>query len=254
MPATASSAPTWTTPSRSLTASGNRFSTCGPSGPCSATRRAAEGRAAARSLLASLRSELPVRRGSEEPLDGRRGYWRSILDAPSQDPAVYRLSGPGPPRRGGAAALGADPLPGLIEDLEDAGEDVILACLGPLTNVARLIRDAPEALAGVRSIHLMGGCLGMGELVDTNFAVDPGAARLVLGAGIPLTVVPLDVTRTTEPPGPGGAPSATSATPTWTSSAPGWSPGWRTATGHDLWTACGCTTWSCWRRSPNPAW
>ena len=159
---------------------------------------AAEGRAAARSLLASLASELPVRRGSEEPLDGRRGYWRSILDAPSQDPAVYRLWGPGPPRRGGAAALGADPLPGLIEDLEDAGEDVILACLGPLTNVARLIRDAPEALAGVRSIHLMGGCLGMGELVDTNFAVDPGAARLVLGAGIPLTVVPLDVTRTTE--------------------------------------------------------
>ena len=161
---------------------------------------ATEGRAAAEALLASLGTELPVRRGAEEPLAGRRAHWRSILDAPSQDPAVYRLWGPQAPRRDGAARLGADPLPALIEDLEDAGEDVVLGCLGPLTNVARLVREAPESLAGVRAIHLMGGCLGAGQLVDTNFAVDPAATRMVLRAGIPLTVVPLDVTRTTELP------------------------------------------------------
>ena len=159
---------------------------------------ATEGRAAAEALLASLGTELPVRRGAEEPLDGRRDHWRDLLDAPSRDPRVYRLWGPRPPRRDAAAAPGADPMPVLVEDLRDAGEDVILACLGPLTNVARLVREAPGSLAGVRSIHLMGGCLGAGALVDTNFAVDPEAARVVLGAGIPLTIVPLDVTRTTE--------------------------------------------------------
>lgn len=159
---------------------------------------ATEGQVAAETLLASLGADLPVRRGAEEPLDGRASHWRSILDAPSQDPAVYRLWGSGAPRRDGAATSGEDPLPALIADLADAGEGVVLACLGPLTNVARLVREAPEALAGVREIHLMGGCLGAGDLVDTNFAVDPEAARVVLGSGVPLTIVPLDVTRTTE--------------------------------------------------------
>lgn len=159
---------------------------------------AGEGQAAAEALLASLGADLPVRRGAEAPLGGRARHWRSILDAPSQDPAVYRLWGSEAPHRDGATAPGGDPLPALVADLANAGEGVILACLGPLTNVARLVRDAPEALASVRAIHLMGGCLGAGDLVDTNFAVDAEAARVVLRSGIPLTIVPLDVTRTTE--------------------------------------------------------
>ena len=43
----------------------------------------------------------------------------------------------------------------------------------------------------------MGGCFGFGDLVDTNFAVDPEAAQIVFDSAIPLTIVPLDTTRTT---------------------------------------------------------
>lgn len=159
---------------------------------------AAEGFEAARRIVAQLRAELPVRCGSDRPLSGDRDAWRRRLDSPSQDPAVYSLWGAGPaPVRYGASDAD-DPLPALERDLRAAGDGVVLACLGPLTNVARLVRAAPDALAGVERICLMGGTLGHGDLVDTNFAVDPLAAALVLHSGIPLTIVPLDVTRTTE--------------------------------------------------------
>lgn len=123
---------------------------------------AAEGYAAARALLASLNESVSLRRGTDRP------------------------------------STGPDPLPGLVDDLIQAGDQVTLVCLGPLTNIARIMAEAPEAMAGVGAIHLMGGCLGHGELVDTNFALDPRAAEIVLASGVPLTITPLDVTRTTE--------------------------------------------------------
>ena len=123
---------------------------------------AAEGYAAARALLASLNESVSLRRGTDRP------------------------------------STGPDPLPGLVDDLIQAGDQVTLVCLGPLTNIARIMTEAPEAMAGVGAIHLMGGCLGHGELVDTNFALDPGAAEIVLASEVPLTITPLDVTRTTE--------------------------------------------------------
>lgn len=86
----------------------------------------------------------------------------------------------------------------MADDLLRSGQGTILACLGPLTNIARVLRERPDAVRTVERIVLMGGCLGYDDLVDTNFAVDPQAARDVLASGIPLTVVPLDVTRTTE--------------------------------------------------------
>ena len=55
----------------------------------------------------------------------------------------------------------------------------------------------PECSELLEQIVLMGGCFGFGDLVDTNFAVDPEAARIVFDSAIPLTIVPLDTTRTT---------------------------------------------------------
>lgn len=166
---------------------------------------AAEGYAAAQHLLAWLDKTVPLRCGSNQPLSGQRRWWRDTLDAASHDPDVYALWGARqPPQRDPAAEpVGptdsvVDSLPQLVDDLVGAGTGVILVCLGPLTNIARIIMEAPAAMSGVSAIHLMGGCLGLGQLVDTNFAIDPRAAEVVLNTGIPLTITPLDVTRTTE--------------------------------------------------------
>lgn len=78
-----------------------------------------------------------------------------------------------------------------------ASQKVTIVAIGPLTNIARLLTAHPECRELIEQIVLMGGCFGFGDLVDTNFAVDPEAARIVFDSAIPLTVVPLDTTRTT---------------------------------------------------------
>jgi purine nucleosidase len=70
--------------------------------------------------------------------------------------------------------------------------------LGPLTNVAAALERDPEALRLVRDIVVMGGSVSVGGNVTSaaefNVFVDPEAAACVLAAGLPLTMVPLDVT------------------------------------------------------------
>ena len=78
-----------------------------------------------------------------------------------------------------------------------ASQKVTIVAIGPLTNIARLLVAHPECRELVSQIVLMGGCFGFDDLVDTNFAVDPEAARIVFDSVIPLTIVPLDTTRTT---------------------------------------------------------
>ena len=76
-------------------------------------------------------------------------------------------------------------------------QKLTIVAIGPLTNIARLLAAHPECSELIEQIVLMGGCFGFGDLVDTNFAVDPEAAQIVFDSAIPLTIVPLDTTRTT---------------------------------------------------------
>lgn len=87
----------------------------------------------------------------------------------------------------------------LIETLrrEPAGS-VTLCPLGPLTNIATAFLKAPEIVARVQEIVLMGGgCFEGGNITpaaEFNIYVDPEAADIVFRSGAPLVVMPLDVT------------------------------------------------------------
>jgi inosine-uridine nucleoside N-ribohydrolase len=73
--------------------------------------------------------------------------------------------------------------------------------IGPLTNVALALRQDPEIVSMVSSIVLMGGSLSGGNVTpaaEFNFYVDPEAASIVFGSGIPIRMVGLDVTRKVE--------------------------------------------------------
>ena len=80
---------------------------------------------------------------------------------------------------------------------EPAGT-VTLCPLGPLTNIAVAFEKAPDIVARVREIVLMGGAyFEVGNITpaaEFNIYVDPQAANIVFRAGAPLTVMPLDVT------------------------------------------------------------
>jgi purine nucleosidase len=80
---------------------------------------------------------------------------------------------------------------------ENPGE-ITLAAIGPLTNIAILLRSDPEIAPLIRGIAIMGGSLSGGNITPSaefNFYADPEAARVVFDANLPLTMVGLDVTR-----------------------------------------------------------
>jgi purine nucleosidase len=87
----------------------------------------------------------------------------------------------------------------LIEALSSATLEAITLCaLGPLTNIAMALVKAPEIVGKVRELVVMGGsCFELGNVTpaaEFNIHVDPHAAAIVLSSGIPITMIPLDVT------------------------------------------------------------
>jgi purine nucleosidase len=80
---------------------------------------------------------------------------------------------------------------------EPAGT-VTLCTLGPLTNIATAFEAAPDIVGRVREIVMMGGAyFEVGNITPTaefNIYVDPQAAEVVFCSGVPIVVMPLDVT------------------------------------------------------------
>jgi purine nucleosidase len=75
---------------------------------------------------------------------------------------------------------------------------ITLCPLGPLTNIATALARAPDIAARLQEIVLMGGAyFEVGNITpaaEFNIYVDPQAAKAVFAAGVPLVVMPLDVT------------------------------------------------------------
>ncbi len=87
----------------------------------------------------------------------------------------------------------------LVETLrQEPARSVTLVPIGPLTNIATAFRKAPEVIERVQEIVLMGGAYfqvgNVTPAAEFNIYVDPQAADIVFSSGVPLTVMPLDVT------------------------------------------------------------
>ena len=86
----------------------------------------------------------------------------------------------------------------LIEKILASPGEITLVAIGPLTNVALAIRQEPHLVEALKDIIVMGGALryegNTTALAEFNTYVDPHAAQIVYHAGIPTTLVPLDVT------------------------------------------------------------
>ncbi len=137
--------------------------------------------------------EVPVAAGAEHPL------------VHPQPPRVH-------PHHHGANGLGDVELPSarrrveptpavpfLAQLLRATPSPVTVCAIGPLTNIALLILADPVAAERIERLVVMGGAYDGGELISAaefNIRSDPEAAQRVLSSGLPITVVGLDVTRT----------------------------------------------------------
>jgi inosine-uridine nucleoside N-ribohydrolase len=93
--------------------------------------------------------------------------------------------------------VGQDPRDGVDLIAEEmANAPLTIVATGPLTNVARVLQGE-DAASRVEQVVLMGGAIGLGNWTPSaefNIYVDPEAAEAVFASGVPITMVPLEVT------------------------------------------------------------
>ncbi len=76
--------------------------------------------------------------------------------------------------------------------------NIMVICMGPLTNIARAISRDPGLPELIRHLYITGGCVStrgnISPCAEFNIFADPRSARTVLHAPCTKTLVPLDVT------------------------------------------------------------
>lgn len=88
-------------------------------------------------------------------------------------------------------------LDGMRRILEQSPEKITIIAVGPLTNIALLLKAYPHLKEKIERISLMGGGLSTGNCsaaAEFNIICDPEAAEIVFQSGIPIIMAGLDVT------------------------------------------------------------
>lgn len=140
-------------------------------------------------LLKFWNKKVPVARGATGPLvrglvDASDVHGKSGLDG-------YEFAG-----RADACLLPDVAVDAAYKTIMGAREPMTLIAIGPLTNVALLLKVHPDVRGKISRIALMGGALGRGNkgvLSEFNIATDPEAASIVFSAGVPVTMVGLEI-------------------------------------------------------------
>ncbi|MEE3069548.1 MAG: nucleoside hydrolase [Pseudomonadota bacterium] len=137
------------------------------------------------------RADVPVYAGCEAPMGrtlvtAEHVHGKTGLDGPDLPDPVMPLQ----------AEHGVD---FIIETLRNAPSGAVTLCpLGPLTNIATAFKQAPDVIEKVQEIVLMGGAyFEVGNITpaaEFNIYVDPEAAEITFRSGVPIVVMPLDVT------------------------------------------------------------
>ena len=149
---------------------------------------------ATRNALAVLElagaGHIPVAQGSALPLvqplrasdlvHGKSGVGNSKLSEPGNQPVAQHA------------------VDFLIDKVLAEPAEISIFPIGPLTNIAMAIRKETRFAESVKELVIMGGAIREGgnisPLAEFNIYVDPHAAHIVFHSGIPITLIPLDVT------------------------------------------------------------
>jgi pyrimidine-specific ribonucleoside hydrolase len=155
-----------------------------------------------RLLTLAGRTDIPVFVGRSTPLQGNAEFpadWRRIADELPGVTLPDTANKPDPRRAADYMA----------QRLANPRRKVRILALGPLTNLAEVLKRTPAAAGSIDEIVIMGGAvrvpgnLGDGgsfktdnKTAEWNIFVDPLAARIVFRSGIKIHLIPLDATNT----------------------------------------------------------
>lgn len=137
------------------------------------------------------RTDVNIYAGADKPIarqlvTAEHVHGKTGLDGPELDEPVMPLA------EGHAVDF-------IVETLRrEAAGTVTLCTLGPLTNIAMALQRAPDIAQRIKELVMMGGGFFEGGNItpaaEFNIFVDPEAADLVFKSGIPIVMMPLDLT------------------------------------------------------------
>jgi len=148
-------------------------------------------RIARKLLLLGGQPEVPVAAGISRPLLRER----EVLVMGHEGKGIVQDNEPG------LEPVGEHAVDFMIRTITDNPGEIILAAIGPLTNVAAAIIRQPEIVRKLKEVIFIGGVTRLGDnalevpALEWNVRADPEAARLVFSADFPLTMLGMDVTR-----------------------------------------------------------
>ena len=140
-------------------------------------------------ILSLLDEDIPVASGEAGPLmrelrTGGEFHGESGMDGPILPSPKYSV-------------VSTNAVEFMYGKIMNSQEKVTLVPLGPLTNIALLLKTYPEVKNNIELISLMGGGIFTGNFTasaEFNIYVDPEAAKIVFDSGIPMVMSGLDVT------------------------------------------------------------
>ncbi|MDQ7110047.1 MULTISPECIES: ribonucleoside hydrolase RihC [Staphylococcus] len=136
-------------------------------------------------------SDVPVHRGASQPL------LSAIVDA-SEVHGESGMEGYTFPEINESDLDSTHAVEAMRDVLLKSETPITLIPIGPLTNIALLLMTYPEVKAYIKEIVLMGGSASRGNvtpLAEFNIYCDPEAAQIVFNSGLPITMIGLDVAR-----------------------------------------------------------
>jgi purine nucleosidase len=136
------------------------------------------------------RTEVPVYRGAPAPMKKQLVTAEYVHGPTGLDgadlPPPTTSEGPG------------DGVDRIIEIIKGHDTPVTVCTLGPLTNIGLALKQNPSIVENIEQLVMMGGGFFEGgnttPAAEFNIYVDPHAADVVFTSGIPIVMMPLDVT------------------------------------------------------------
>lgn len=140
-------------------------------------------------LLKFFKKEIPVAMGADrplikEPIDASNVHGSTGMDGYDFEEPTKEL------------LLKENAVNAMYRVIMESEQPITLVPIGPLTNIALLLKVYPEVKEKIAEIVLMGGSTGRGNagvMAEFNIYADPEAAKIVFQSNLPVVMAGLDV-------------------------------------------------------------
>lgn len=140
-------------------------------------------------LIDALKMDIPIVSGSSKPLKIELRTAGDFHGETGMDGPLFEENS--------KKVISFNSIKWMYETIQNNKKKVSIVAIGPLTNIAKLLKKYPKIKEKIEVVSFMGGSLGSGNITATaefNIWQDPHAAEYVFKSGIKLVMANLEAT------------------------------------------------------------